>query len=73
MRGRRVEEHYHYESRDRTTNRGCSGSAAFISRWLVVCVAALPALSVGQEDGDERTESGKERGPNSQLAKKAEV
>lgn len=44
-------------------------SAAFLSWWVVVCVTALPTLCLGQE----RTEDGKERGPNSTLAKEAEV
>lgn len=50
-------------------------SAAFLSWWpvVVVCVTALPTLCLGQDDSVERAEDGKERGPNSTLAKKAEV
>eukprot|EP00903_Cladosiphon_okamuranus_P019135 g17603.t1 len=40
---------------------------------MVVCATALPTLCLGQGGGVERTEDGKERGPNSTLAKKAEL
>lgn len=40
---------------------------------LLVCVAASAQLCFGQEDEIERTEDGKVRGPNSRLAKRAEV